>query len=781
MPNDPRWLRIQELFDTAQAWPPAERDVRLAGVEPDSAVRAEVLDLLTASEQEAEAARRLAPVASAEALPSAIGPFRVLRLAGVGGRGRVFEAVREAAGAGQRAAVKVMLEHLISPGDLARFEREQRVLLSLDHPAIARFLDAGWDASGRPYLAMEWVDGVPLDEWRRARQPDADECVSRIIELLDALQNAHRSLVVHLDLKPSNVMVNAAGRLRILDFGTAKLLREEENTSTLQLTPRYASPEQLRGEAVTTACDIYSAALLLHELIAGRLPFVGGPSLAALGERAAGRAGLRLETGKEDLDAILTRALDHDPAARYPSAADFAADLQAFLDRRPVSARRPTVSYRLRRFVARHPAGAALSASAFAVCLALAVYAGWQQHLRNREAERSRQIAAFLRTLITSSAVANSGRPAMTVVEMVERGNRRLEQGAGLPDDVAAAIQTDFAYLLQEFGREDLAEPVARAAISRADRASASSARIQARATLARLLQRRGQCPEVRRLLDESGRIAEAARPGPADEMALLLARSAAAEGCEANPGEALGYIQQALRAAEAIPPREELVPPALRQASLHLQHSLLLSRAGRSPEALQAAGRGLELAASHPDGRYFQVALLRIRSMAFTSAGRHADALADIRQAAQLAPGVVNPFEEVRLQTLTASRMADAGDPEGAVRLLQAAVAEARSRQAVIGPSYWMIHADAAEVLAKCRRCAESREAYREVDALTQGQMPRTWRGNRLFYEAECALPADPARAARLAREALATYGELLPAVSTRRARLEEILTRSR
>jgi hypothetical protein len=120
---------------------------------------------------------------------------------------------------------------------------------------------------------------------------------------------------------------------------------------------------------------------------------------------------------------------------------------------------------------------------------------------------------------------------------------------------------------------------------------------------------------------------------------------------------------------------------------------------------------------------------------------------------------------------------MADAGDATGAVRLVQSTVAAARSRQAAIGPSYWMIHADAAEVLAKCHRCAESREAYREVDALTQGQMPRTWRGNRLFYEAECALPAEPARAARLAREALATYGELLPAVSKRRARLQEIL----
>jgi serine/threonine protein kinase len=326
MPADPRWQRVQDLFDTASAWPAVERAARLEPLEADAALRAEVLALLAASDAESRASLPADPHRPAP-LPEWIGPFRVLAVAGAGGRGIVYRAVRDASGVVQTVAVKVMREHLLSPEDLARFEREQRALVSLDHPGIARLVESGWDANGRPYFAMEWIEGQPIDEYCVALGlPDR---LRLMIEVLDALHAAHRALIVHLDLKPSNVLVDSTGRVRILDFGTAKLLAGNETLSTEQLTPLYASPERLRAEPATTACDIYSAGLLLNRILAGRLPFGDSTSIAALGERATGAALPEVSTGDADLDAILGRALEFRPADRYASIAEFASDLRA--------------------------------------------------------------------------------------------------------------------------------------------------------------------------------------------------------------------------------------------------------------------------------------------------------------------------------------------------------------------------------------------------------------------------------------------------------------------
>lgn len=771
----------------AADWPAAGRQERLAALEKDATVRAEVLALLEASDAEQQAAAQ-APVFSEPPRPESIGNLRVTGPAAEGGRGRVYRATREVAGTRQTVAVKVMQEHLTAPDDLARFEREQQVLVSLDHPCIARFLDSGWDQErSRPYLVMEWVAGEDLLAYANRLELSRAARIGLMIDLLDALDYAHRRLVVHLDLKPSNVLVTGEGKVKILDFGTAKWIREPgDPTSTQQLTPRYSSPERLRGEAVTTGCDIYSAALLLHELLTGRLPFPDTASIVALAERAAGALEARPRTGQADLDAILHKALQFDSARRYASAAAMSADLRAFLEQRPISARRPTAAYRLRRFAERHRASVALASIALAVLAGLALYGARQQQLRYREAVRSREVAGFLRWMIASSAVAGSGRPAMTVVEMVERGHRRIAAGAAsLPADLAAGIQADFAYLTQEHGREDLAEPMARDAVARADSSLDPQVRLRSRATLAVILMRRGRCPEALERFAEGDRLlageGRSLTPRPID---YLVARAMASEQCEGKLAGAIARMETALQwsepaggaSGEDTMAAGRGVEPAVQRAAYQLQYALFLSRAGRSQEALRAIAAGLALAESHPDGRYMRVALHRIRSQSHATAGDTAAALADAREAARLGPGVVNPFEEIRLRTLLAGRTVDAGDREGAVRLVREAVADARARAAAVGPSLWMIFADAAEVLAKAGACAEAMPFYGEVDRLTKGQIPRTWRGNRLFYEAECTLARDPARTAHLARQALETYGELLPAASKRRKRLDEL-----
>lgn len=761
---DPRWRRIQELVELAESWPAELRETRLAAMEGDAGLRGEVLDLLDAMDAE-QRAPGIHMESVQAALPQSIGPYRVEGLAGSGGRGSVYRASREVAGGRQQVAVKVLLGHWVTPAGLARFEREQRMLASLQHPSVARFLDAGWDAEHRPYLAMEWVEGENIGDYCRAQGLAMDERIRLMLEVLDALQAAHRSLMVHLDIKPSNILVDGQGRAKLLDFGTAKLLDAEDvMTTTRQLTPRYASPEQLRGEAVTTACDVYGAALTLYELVTGRWPFPESVSIAALAERAAGTVPMRIATGKADLDAVLEKALRFEAKERYASAAEFAADLTAYLERRPVKARRLTVAYRVSRFVARNR----FAVAAATLMAAAGAYGIWQQQQRYVEAVRGREIATFLRGMIASSAVPGSGNASMTVLDMVARGNERIEQGAALPEDVGALLQADFAYLTQEAGREDRAEQMARQAVARADRSGSEESRVRARQTLGSVLLRRGDCAAALRVFGEADGLAASAE--------YLLARAAATSQCEGKPAEAVRQIEEAIRLAERAPRQELLIAPEVFRAGAYLHYALELSRMGRHAEARRAADTGLALAGQHADGRYFRVALLRIRSQAAAVAGNAAEALADIREASELAPGVVNPFEQFRLQTLTAGRLADAGRNEEAARLLAQFIPEARQRAAVIGPSFWMLLADGAEVYARVGACAEAFRLFREVEDLTKGKMPRSWLGNRFFYEAECYSQSEPAKAAQWAKKAMEAYGGLLAAGSKRQRRLLEL-----
>jgi serine/threonine-protein kinase len=781
MKADPRWERVQALFDTASTWPGSERAGRLARIEADPDIRREVLSLLEAAHAEGQAAEQARKLAKTPGpVPESIGPYRVLRMAGAGGRGVVYEAEREIAGGIQRVAVKRMLDHLVAPEDLDRFEREQRMLLRLAHPGIARFIGAGWDETQRPYLALEWIDGVPIDQYCRDHDLPAQARIRLVIQVLEALQAAHRALVVHLDLKPSNILVDGAGQVRILDFGSAKLLAGEDATATQQMTPRYASPERLRADPVTTGCDLYSAALVLHEVLTGELPFRDVHSIAGLGERAMGNAALRVLARDPDLKAILERALEFRPEDRYESASRFAEDLSAYLEQRPVKARRATPWYAAKKWILRHPRGVAAGVAVALLLGAFAGYAAWQQSLRNQAAARSEAVAAFLQWMITSSATPGSGRPAMTVLEMVERGNRRLERGAAeLPDDVAAALQANFAFLTQEFGKESAAEPMARAAFAKAERSGDPQARLITRGTLATLLLRRGgTCEEAARLFQSGDPLFTSGRfRTPLVDYAV--ARSNFESRCQLKPAAAIEWIEKAIAMAEQVPAARLGVEPAIHRAGLYVDQALLLAQAGRRADALKAANAGLALAGSHPDGRYFQVALLRIRSQAYVAASDPAKALADAREAARLAPGVVNPFEEVRLRTMLAGRLADAGQFELARETVGRAVADARTRRAAIGPSYWMILADGAEALGRCQDCAGMAALYVEAGGARQGPAPRAWQGNQQFYEAECAaIRQDAAGAARLARQALDTYGELLSPGSKRRKRLQELIS---
>ena len=337
--------------------------------------------------------------ASSEAPPvEQIGPYRVLREIGRGGMGVVYLGARDDGEFEQRVAVKLMRPGADDDRVLRRFEQERQILATLEDANIARLYDGGRHTDGRPYFAMEYVDGVRLDRYCDQHRLDIDKRLDLFLQVARAVQHAHSRLVVHRDIKPSNILVTAGSEVKLLDFGIAKVLSPEdpaaaESTRTMAriLTPDYASPEQIRGEPVGTTSDVYQLGLLLFTLLTGqrartleqptpvaleqalRSPPTRPPSAAVGADAQAGE--LRSTTAqrlrrrlKGELDVIVLRALDEDPRRRYSSAGALADDIERYRSGLPIQARPDSVSYRARRFLGRHRAGVAV-ALAFTVLL----------------------------------------------------------------------------------------------------------------------------------------------------------------------------------------------------------------------------------------------------------------------------------------------------------------------------------------------------------------------------------------------------------------------------
>ncbi|MEO7793562.1 MAG: serine/threonine-protein kinase [Thermoanaerobaculia bacterium] len=414
--------RLQERFQRARELAPAERGRLLCELElADPVLAARLRELLNAAEEggspldsspweaqghEDEEGEDSAP------LPESIGPYRVLSELGRGGMGRVYLAVQEGDGFERRLAVKVVAPEGSGPEIERRFREERRILATLEHPGIARFHDAGRDPDSGWYLALEYIDGAGLIEHARTRELSTEARLRLFLDVLEAVAFAHAHGVVHRDLKPANILVGADGRPRLLDFGIAKLLDSantpaitQTRTALRALTPAYASPEQFRGDPVTPASDVFTLGVLLYELLAGVRPFGGeGASHAAVeravlgtdpsppstaSRRAASDPGgsARAFSGprlSRDLDAICLKALRKNPADRYPSAAELAADLERHLGGLPVAARGEDRRYRATLFLSRHRAAiAVVSALAIAaVAIGLAVTAVRQDSRR---------------------------------------------------------------------------------------------------------------------------------------------------------------------------------------------------------------------------------------------------------------------------------------------------------------------------------------------------------------------------------------------------------------
>ena len=446
--NPERWQAVGDIFEQALAAPTGQRTMlidRAAGA--DEEVRREVQSLL--------ASHRAAPGGfvqqrirdavesfhrTTEVTGTRIGPYRLIRELGRGGMGTVFLAERDDNLYQATVAIKLVRPGMDTEFVLARFRRERQTLARLQHPNISHLLDGGTTDEGLPYIVMEYIDGPWITAYAAQHAVGIADRLRMFMEVCSAVDYAHRNFIVHRDLKPGNIVVNQQGVPKLLDFGICKLLVGESFSSTdtqsPPMTPSYASPEQLRGEAATISSDVYSLGAVLYELLTGRCPrkFDGMPLLAihkALDtpvpppSRVAGDRRMARQLAG-DLDNILLRALEPEPQRRYESAAQFAEDLRRHLDNEPLRAHAQTWTYRSMKFVRRHRAPMIAAA-----CVSVAILAGlgFSLYQARIATQRSQQIRTLANKLVFDLHDAIDDLPGSTKARqiVVETGVQYLD------------------------------------------------------------------------------------------------------------------------------------------------------------------------------------------------------------------------------------------------------------------------------------------------------------------------------------------------------------------
>jgi non-specific serine/threonine protein kinase/serine/threonine-protein kinase len=452
------FARLEALFSEMVDLLPEERARALQQCCANrSDLREELAALLTAHDRLRSGDSAGSTSGAAPDVGDQLGAFRLVERVSDGGMGTIFRAERADGEFTSVAAVKVIRGTLITAELRQRFTIERQILASLKHPNIVTLLDGGTTPGGHGYLVMEFVDGVPIDQYCRDRSLALEERLGLFRQLCDAVHYAHQHGVVHRDLKPGNIFVDTDGRLKVLDFGVAKVLHADPADAPTResvagpLTPNYASPEQVRGSTVTSASDVYSLGVLLYELVADARPYDAATQpldrvvdLVVLTDPprpsvASGRAHLR-----GDIDAMVMKALRKAPGERYSSAAEFGADVGRYLAREPVLARAPSAGYVLRRLAVRHKPLVVVAAAGLAGVIAAAGVAVWGWRTARREQVRAETRFSDTRELANAlifkihdavAPLAGSTPVRRTIVDSALSYLERLERDAGAGDE----------------------------------------------------------------------------------------------------------------------------------------------------------------------------------------------------------------------------------------------------------------------------------------------------------------------------------------------------------
>jgi serine/threonine protein kinase len=496
-----RWHEVDCLFAEALDRPSAERPAFLeeacAG-DPD--LRQEVERLLAADQASSQflsgpPGELLRLVLDSPEEGGSLGPYRLLGTIGSGGMGTIYLARRDDEHYQRDVAIKVLRSGLAAPEAVHRFLAERQILANLEHPNIARLYDGGSTDDGRPYLVMERIEGVPVDQYCDQHRLTIDQRIILFQKICAAVQYAHQSLLVHRDLKPANILITPEGEPKLLDFGIAKRLApepgdsiQETRTGLRMLTPSHASPEQVRGEAITTASDVYSLGVILYQLLVGRSPYQVAaelpyeieratceqeperPSLALFrpGAPSAGEIALARRTRplplarrlRGDLDNIILTALRKEPRRRYGSAAQLAEDLERHLQNLPVTARPDTLRYRARKFVRRHRT--AVAAAAVMVLLVAGFVASLVVQGRRlaQERDKARYALSFLVDTFKQADPYHTQGESLTARDILDQGADRISRELAGQPDVQAAVMGAIGEVNLGLGRYDQAEPL---------------------------------------------------------------------------------------------------------------------------------------------------------------------------------------------------------------------------------------------------------------------------------------------------------------------------------
>jgi tetratricopeptide (TPR) repeat protein len=459
-----RWQQVKHLLDSALDQPPEERTAFVTRICDGDADLLRLVESYLAEVSEAEdfleePVARLGVDGATDppaGLPEGqrIGPYRVVREIGRGGMGAVYLAERADDEYRQQVAIKLVKRGMDTDEILSRFKHERQILAGLAHENIARLLDGGTTPDGLSYLVLEYVEGRPVDAYCREHNLSERDRLKLFHTLCGAVQFAHQRLVVHRDLKPGNILVTAGGTPKLLDFGIAKLLDPaarpfETRLGLRPLTPEYASPEQVAGEAVTTASDVYSLGVLLHLLVSGELPAHAGgrktgeaPSTAPTSPSStgSGRPSRRISKVGGELGTIVAKALHEDPERRYGSVEQLGDDVRRYLDGFPVLAKPDSLRYRAGKFVRRNPWEVATAAAVLLLILGFATTATVLYGRADRERIRAEQTASFLEELFELSDPSRSRGETVTVREALEAGRQKLSEDPDLPGDVRASF-----------------------------------------------------------------------------------------------------------------------------------------------------------------------------------------------------------------------------------------------------------------------------------------------------------------------------------------------------
>jgi tetratricopeptide (TPR) repeat protein len=531
-PSPAEWIAIWKLFDALSGLPASQREQRLRAAGGNPLVVDEVKSLLRSSEgngfldhaigfPEAGLMSGHASLASG----TMVGQFRILHLIDRGGMGEVYLAQRVQGGFDQRVALKMLRPEAVTGGAL--FGLERGILADLEHPGIARLIDGGTADDGRPFMALEYVEGEAIHDWCESRHATLSQRLKLFLDVCDAVSYAHGRLVVHLDLKPNNILVDRDGRARLLDFGIARMVDDGNDLSLTKtlLTPDYAAPEQLENKAVTVATDVYSLGAVLFKLLTGRRPWQsenatlsstvmrilhGDPPLPSSAPAPNGGSPIPARSIAGDLDAIVLKAMRHVPADRYASVADLSADVRRHLAFRPVRARTGSRTYRAQRFLRRNRVAVG-SSIAVAVALIAAVAGislkaretAWERDIARGQAARQRAAAGTMLFMLRDAYDRKKSR-STSIGDMMDMTTQDLVHALPAQSpDIAVRIET-LAAIYIGTGNWQGAKPLLLGALSRGIEQTDSVGAARLKVQLAVVYLREGDLARAAPLLDQA-------------------------------------------------------------------------------------------------------------------------------------------------------------------------------------------------------------------------------------------------------------------------------------